>query len=78
MLSNSDTSVYFFMSFRIFLAGLLFLTEFESSVAAPGSINVSPPYLGCEKILTRVISFIDKLKSSLVRPDLAVYGIRIG
>ena len=55
---------------------LLFLIEFERSV--PALLNVSPPYLGCEKILTLVISFIDKLKSSLVRPDLAVYGIRIG
>ena len=37
------------------------------------ALNISPPYLdlGCEKILTRVISLIDKLKSSLVRPDLA-------
>ena len=37
------------------------------------ALNISPPYLdlGCEKISTRVISLIDKLKSSLVRPDLA-------
>ena len=55
---------------------LPFLIELKSSVSA--LLNVSPPYLGCEKILTRVISLIDKLKSSLVRPDLAVYGIRIG
>ena len=34
------------------------------------ALNISPPYLGCEKVPTCVISFIDKLKSSLVSPDL--------